>query len=174
MLPAFSFKMWVRCGVIPSFLLGLCSFSVFWSSCPSLGAFWARFWRDGARFWRFFGCHLLHTFQVFGLQFSTALALCWSTFFTRIWCWKGCWGYAKSLDSFWSLFPSRDAHPGTQNDHEVLKLQGPSEVRGRFGFQGDWFTLTWFALNFTHFYFEALSSLESCVGLLGLREAQRI
>ena len=44
MLVIFSFKIWVRCGVIPSFLVGLCSFSVFWSSWPSLGAFWARFW----------------------------------------------------------------------------------------------------------------------------------
>ena len=28
MLVIFSFKMWVRCGAIPSFLLGLCSFSI--------------------------------------------------------------------------------------------------------------------------------------------------
>ena len=96
MLPTFSFKMWVRCGVIPSFLLGLCAFSVFWSSWLSLGAFWARFWGVGARFWRFFGTIFFILFKFLDFIFSTTLALCWSTFFTRIWCWMGWWGYAKS------------------------------------------------------------------------------
>ena len=50
----------------------------------------------GARFWRFLGTIFFILFKFFDFIFSRALALCWSTFFTRIWCWMGWWGYAKS------------------------------------------------------------------------------
>ena len=96
MLVIFSFKMRVRCDANPSFLLGLCFFSFLWSSWPSLGAFWARFSRVGARFWRFLASILSTLFELLDFIFSTTLAQCWSTFFTRIWCWMGWWGCAKS------------------------------------------------------------------------------
>ena len=35
-------------------------------------------------------------FKFLDFIFPTALALCWSTFLTRTWCWMGWWGYAKS------------------------------------------------------------------------------
>ena len=45
MLATFSLKMGRRCGVLPSFMLGLCYFSIFWPSWPPPGAIWARCWK---------------------------------------------------------------------------------------------------------------------------------
>ena len=43
-----------------------------------------------------FGSHFLHTFDICELHFLNNLSLMLKHFFTRIWCWMGCWGYAKS------------------------------------------------------------------------------
>ena len=65
MLATFSFKVGARCGVIPFFLLGLCSFSVFWPSWPPLGAIWARILDGlGLDFGRFFGS-ILEGFELY-------------------------------------------------------------------------------------------------------------
>ena len=64
MLATFSLKMGGAYGVLPSFLLGLCSFSVFWPSWPPLGAIWARFGRVRASILQVFGTRFLHDFQV--------------------------------------------------------------------------------------------------------------
>ena len=66
------------------------------SQPPSLGTFWARICKVGARFWRFLAPIFLTLLKFADFIFSATLALCWSTFFTRLWCWMGCGGYAKS------------------------------------------------------------------------------
>ena len=76
MLATFSLKMERRCGTPPSFLLGLCSFSVFWASWPPLGAIWARFGKvwgsilEGywGRFWKLLGSILVFFGDNFGLR----------------------------------------------------------------------------------------------------------
>ena len=76
MLATFSSKMGRRGGAPPPFLLGLCYFSIFWSSWPPLGPIWARFWRVWASilevfgvhfggFWSRFGCHVACNFGTF-------------------------------------------------------------------------------------------------------------
>ena len=151
------------------------------ASQPPLGAFWVRFWAVGARFWRFLAPMFFTLLKFVDFSFSATLALCWSTFFTRIWCWMGCWGYAKSQAfilfdlirfEFYSLRGARILEPKTTT--KFWSSRGLQKFVDVFGFQDNSFYFTWFALNFTHFYFEAFSSLESGVGLLGLRQAQRI
>ena len=79
MLATFSLKVGGRCGMLPSFLLGLCSFSVFWPSWLPLGTIWARFGKvwgsilEGfwACFWKVLGSIL----EVFGDNLGLRLLL---------------------------------------------------------------------------------------------------
>ena len=122
MLPTFSFKMWVRCGVIPSFCWVYVLFPFFGHPGPLLAPFGLDFGGTGLDFEGFLGAIFFILFKFLDFIFPTALALCWSTFFTRIWCWMGCWGYAKSKAfilfdlirfEFYSLRGSRIQEPKT-------------------------------------------------------------
>jgi len=87
---------------LPSSLLGLCSFSIFWPSWPRLGAIWARFGKvwgsilrgfglDFASFWRQFG----HTTPLGKPALSIHSA--------GVWFWMGWWGYAKRKELFYHV-----------------------------------------------------------------------
>ena len=69
MLATLSAKMGGGCGMLPSSLLGLCYFSIFWPSWPHLGPILAPFWR----LWTQLGLD----FESFWLHFCTMLALYW-------------------------------------------------------------------------------------------------
>ena len=88
MLATFSSKMGGPCGTPPPFLLGLCYFSIFWSSWPPLGPIWARFWKVWASilevfgvhfggFWSRFGCHVACNFDTFLSCSFLKLPLVW-------------------------------------------------------------------------------------------------
>ena len=63
---------------------------------PLLAPFGLDFWGTGLDFEGFLDAIFFILFKFLDFIFPKALALCWSTFFTRIWCWMGWWGYAKS------------------------------------------------------------------------------
>ena len=119
MLATFSLKMGVRCGKLPSSLLGLCSFSVFWPSWPPLGAIWARFWGGwgsilggfGLYFGRFWALFWRLLVTIWAYDYSSKIDGCsWKTYPSAsaplgkpalsihsagVWFWMGWWGYAK-------------------------------------------------------------------------------
>ena len=85
--------------MLPSFFLGLCSFSIFWPSWPPLGAIWARFGKlwgsilDGfwVRFWK-----------VFGLDFGKFSVLFWRLLAT-IWAYDSSWKTCSFNPFCWRL-----------------------------------------------------------------------
>ena len=127
-----------------------------------LAPFGLDFGGSGLDFAGFLGAIFFILFKFLDFIFSTTLALCWSTFFTRIWCWMGWWGYAKS--KAFILFALIRFEFSSLRGARILEPKTTTKF----------WSLTWFALDFIHFYAEALFSLESGVGLVGLREAQRL
>ena len=63
---------------------------------PLLAPFGFDFWGSGLDFQGFLAPIFFTLFEFLDFIFSTTLALWCSTCFTRIWCWMGWWGYAKS------------------------------------------------------------------------------
>ncbi len=89
--------------------------------------------------------------------FSITLALCWSTFFTRIWCWMGCWGYAKSQAfilfdlirfEFYSLRRARILEPKTTTKFWSSRgLQKFVDVWGSRVIDFTWLNSLWISLT---------------------------
>ena len=73
MLATFSFNMRIGCGVLPSFLLGLCSFSFVGRTGPLLAPFGLDLGGRGSIL-QVFGAHFLYTFQVLGIHFFNNLS----------------------------------------------------------------------------------------------------
>ena len=74
MLATFSLKMGGPCGMLPSFWLGLCYFSIWGPSWPPLGAIWPRFWRVWGSILQVFGAHaLIFIIKFCELKFSIRL-----------------------------------------------------------------------------------------------------
>ena len=76
MLATFSLKMGQGCGAPPPFWLGLCYFSLFGSSWPTLSPIWARFWKVWASILKVFGVH----FGGFWSRFASHVACNFGTF----------------------------------------------------------------------------------------------
>ena len=76
MLATFSSKMGGPCATPPPFLLGLCYFSIFWSSWPPLCPIWARFWKVWASILEVFGLH----YGGFWSRFASHVACNFGTF----------------------------------------------------------------------------------------------
>ena len=84
MLANFSFEMEGSCGTPPCFLMGLCDFSCFGASWPTLGGMWAPFWRAWGSIWEVFRTLFLFIFQVFGTQFFNNVSSMFQPFGHRL------------------------------------------------------------------------------------------
>ena len=104
-----------------------------------------------------FGSHFLHIFIFLDCIFSTTLVLCWSTFFTRIWCRMGWWGYAKSKAfilfdlirfEFYSLRGARILEPKTTTKFWSSRgLQKFVDVLGSRVIDFTWLDSLWISLT---------------------------
>ena len=118
MLATFSLKMVVRCGIRPSFFLGLFSFSVFWPSrrpsrekcrarCSILegfgldfGRFWALFWKLLATIWAYdYSWKTYGSWKTYPSASAPLGKPALSIHSAGVWFWMGWWGYAKRKES---------------------------------------------------------------------------
>ena len=130
------------CGKPPSFYLGLCYFSIFWSLWRHLGAILAPFWRLWARLCHDFGAFWLHVCTVMALCRRLNWALLSSTQFNSTQsipgnAWAGGVTQSEWISSFWIQFSHLKmlkSNPSSPN-LQIFKFQIPGFNSRNFKFQ---------------------------------------